>query len=61
MKTLNEHNETIEFERLKSGVLCPKCNKEMMWADSVVLTSCPAKRRVICSNIECKHEGLKTL
>jgi RNase P subunit RPR2 len=64
MKTLEQHNKDLREKRKrkteqKAGVLCDKCETEMIYKDNSVLRSSPPMRRVIC--LECGFEGKKVL
>jgi len=54
MKTLKEHNEEAkripceERESGSAGVLCDKCDAELVFADDFVLCSFPPQRNVVC-------------
>ena len=62
MKTLDEHNEfrseiikRLEKPRNLAGVLCPKCNEEMIYIDIMMLIKNHPKVPVKCP--KCGYEG----
>ena len=64
MRCLSDHNEhivarrdRIERWRHKAGVLCDRCDTQMLYVNEMVLASNPAKREVKCPN--CNHVGYK--
>lgn len=64
LKTLEEHNKEREdlYKKLCSypklnGIACPKCGKELMDSDAMMLTSMPLRRNIHCSNSDCDFTG----
>ncbi len=63
LKTLDEYNEEtwsnfIDMNTYPqpNGIACPKCGKEMMDMDCMILCSYPAKRNVGC---ECGYRDYR--
>ena len=52
LKTIDEHNWLVEEPQRassnKTGVSCPKCNRELLYIDKTILLSFPPKRAVVC-------------
>lgn len=56
LKTIEEHNAEVldSFkERNNTGVACPNCDNELQFADSMILLSYPAQKKVVC--FECNY------
>lgn len=48
-KLYNLRTDPHDLEDLPSGIMCPKCGKELRIDKSMILTSNPPKYRVWCS------------
>jgi len=53
MKTIDEHNKNIlkliqQEKLMNTGIECPLCKNELMYADNCIYTSNPPKRKVKC-------------
>jgi len=60
LKTLHQHNEERRADEevatdLKTGLACPKCNKELIDIGGIQLTSSPPHVKVRCSS--CSFTG----
>lgn len=54
MKSISEHNNELsrvyqKQNSLLTGIKCPECNAELMYADDSIYTSNPPQRKVMCS------------
>lgn len=54
LKTIEEHNQFKRDQYFqknqpqKTGIECPQCHNELLYADNMILTSYPPQRRVFC-------------
>jgi len=43
-----KENKQDKKSTTKTGIECPQCHNELLYADNIILTSYPPQRRVFC-------------